>query len=91
MNRAKYLSELERIKALGTTKQTRTQNSLALKSYIATQKKISADYAASKPAALGTKNAADRTALDNRNTAIVKANATYSAFIQSIGYGVLVP
>jgi hypothetical protein len=91
MNRAKYLAELERIKALGTTKQTRTQNSLALKSYIATQKKISADYAASKPAALSTKNFADNSALDAKNAAIAKANSTYAAFIESIGYGVMVP
>jgi len=91
MNRAKYLAELERIKATGTTKQTRTQNSLALKSYIATQKKISADYAASKPAALSAKNFADNSALDAKNAAIAKANSTYAAFIESIGYGVMLP
>jgi hypothetical protein len=90
-NRATYFAERDRIKALGTNKQTRAQNSLALKKYIEAQKQIASDYAASKPAAIALKNAADKAALDTKNAAITKANATYGAFIESIGYGVLVP
>jgi hypothetical protein len=90
-NRATYLAELDRIKALGATKQTRTQSSLALKTYISTQKKIASDYAASKPAALSTKSAADISALDVKNAATAKANSIYAAFIESIGYGVMIP
>ena len=57
----------------------------------AAQKKSGADYAASKPAALATKDAADKAALDAKSAAIAKANTTYGSFIESIGYGVLIP
>ena len=46
---------------------------------------------ASGPAALATKDAANKVALDAKNTAIAKANATYGTFIESIGYGVPIP
>jgi hypothetical protein len=90
-NRATYLAELERVKALGANKQTRTQNSLALKTYIASQKQIASNYAASKPAALAVKDAADKVAFERKNAAISEANSTYGSFIESIGYGVLIP
>jgi hypothetical protein len=90
-NRTSYLTELDRIKALPVTTQSQSQSSLALKKYLAAQKQIASDYAASKPAALASKNAADATSRDAKNAAIAKANATYRAFIESIGYGVLIP
>ena len=64
---------------------------MALKVYIAAQKKSAADYKASQPAALAAREAANKAALDAKNAAIAKANATYGTFIESIGYGVLVP
>ena len=90
-NRATYLSELIRINALTTSKETRALKSSALKIYITSQKQIAADYAASKPAALIAKETADKAALDTKHAAIAKANATYATFIESIGYGVLIP
>jgi hypothetical protein len=90
-NRTSYLAELDRVKALPVTTQSQSQSSLALKKYLAAQKQIASDYAASKPAALASKNAADATSQDAKNAAIAKANATYRAFIESIGYGVLIP
>jgi uncharacterized repeat protein (TIGR02543 family) len=90
-NRATYLAELEGVKALGANKQTRIQNSLALKTYIASQKQIASNYAASKPAVLAVKDAADKVAFERKNAAISKANSTYGSFIESIGYGVLIP
>ena len=65
--------------------------STALKVMIAAQKKSAADYRASKPALAATRDAANKAALDSKNTAIAKANATYGTFIESIGYGVLIP
>ena len=54
-------------------------------------KRILVDYKASGPAALAAKDAANNVALDAKNTAVAKANATYGTFIESIGYGVLIP
>jgi hypothetical protein len=90
-NRATYLSELSRINASSPSKETRAQKSAALKNYMTAQKQIVVDYKASQPAALTAKQTADKAALDTRNAAIAKANATYGTFIESIGYGVLVP
>lgn len=90
-NRATYLSELNRINGSSQSKETRAQKSAALKIYMSAQKQIVADYKASQPAALTAKQTADKAALDTKNAAIAKANATYGAFIESIGYGVLVP
>jgi len=42
-------------------------------------------------AALAARDLANKAALETKNGAIVKANAVYGAFIESIGYGVLVP
>ncbi|GEM_PF-2559298 len=39
----------------------------------------------------GSKDKANEAALDAKNAAIAKANATYGTFIESIGYGVLIP
>ena len=88
--RSNYYDTLNRIKAKGGSKMV-TDTSTALKVMIAAQKKSAADYAASKPAALAAKDAADKAALVARDVAIAKANATYGTFIESIGYGVLIP
>jgi hypothetical protein len=89
--KATYDAERDRIKSLPSTKSTRAQASAALKTYTAAQKKSAADYRASKPASAATRDAANKAALDAKNTAIAKANATYGTFIESIGYGVLIP
>jgi hypothetical protein len=57
----------------------------------AAQKKSAADYAASKPAALASKDAATKAAVTARDASITKANAVYASYIESIGYGVLIP
>jgi hypothetical protein len=90
-SKATYDAERDRIKSLPSTKSTRAQASAALKTYTAAQKKSAADYRASKPAAAAARDAANKAALDAKNTAIAKANATYGTFIESIGYGVLIP
>jgi len=87
--RAAYLAELARINGLSTSKEIGTLKSLALKSFIASQKKITLDYKASGPASLAARDLANKAALETKNGAIVKANAVYGAFIESIGYGVL--
>jgi hypothetical protein len=88
--RSNYYDTLNRIKAKGGSKMV-TDTSTALKIMIAAQKKSAADYAASKPAALAAKDASDKAALAARDAAIIKANAAYGTFIESIGYGVLIP
>ncbi len=89
--RTGYYAERDRIKSLPSTKATRGLASTALKAYTAAIKKAAADYNASKPSALAEMDAANKEALDAKTAAIVKANATYGVFIESIGYGVLTP
>ena len=89
--RTDYYTERDRIKSLPSTKTTRAQASAALKAYTAAQKKSAADYKASQPAAATARDAANKAALDAKNAAIAKANAGYGTFIESIGYGVLIP
>jgi uncharacterized repeat protein (TIGR02543 family) len=86
-----YLAELNRINGLPATKANSALKSAALKTYIAAQKKTAVDYKASGPAALAVRDLANKEALEIKKAAIVKANAVYGAFIESIGYGVLVP
>jgi len=89
--RSAYLAELNRINGLPATKANSALKSAALKTYIAAQKKTAVDYKASGPAALAVRDLANKEALEINKAAIVKANAVYGAFIESIGYGVLVP
>lgn len=89
--RTDYYAERDRIKSLPSTKTTRALSSVALKSYTTAIKLNAADYKASQPAALVAKEAADKAALAAKTAAIAKANATYGSFIESIGYGVLIP
>ena len=87
--RANYYLTLDRIKANGGSKIV-TDATTAYKVMVAAKAKSNADYAASKPAAIATKNAADKAALDAKTSAIAKAKSVYGTFIESIGYGVLV-
>jgi hypothetical protein len=89
--RTDYYAERDRIKSLPSTMTTRAQASGALKAYTAAQKKSAADYKASQPAAATARDAANKAALDAKSAAIAKANATYGTFIESVGYGVLIP
>jgi hypothetical protein len=89
--RTDYYAERDRIKSLPSTKATRALASAALKAYTAAQKKSAADYKASQPAAAAVRDAANKAALNDKTAAIAKANATYGTFIESIGYGVLIP
>ena len=89
--RTDYYAERDRIKSLPSTRTTRALSSVALKQYTAAIKKSAADYKASQPAALAVMNVANKAALTTRDAAIAKANATYGTFIESIGYGVLIP
>ncbi len=90
-NKATYDAELARIKKLSASKSKTALTSAALKTYMATQKKITADYKDSGPAAMKARDLASKTALDTRNAAVAKANSVYGSFIESIGSGVLVP
>ena len=89
--RTDYYAERDRIKSLPSTRATRALASVALKAYTSAQKKSAVDYKASQPAAATARDAANRAALDAKTEAIAKANATYGTFIESIGYGVLIP
>jgi chromosome segregation ATPase len=93
--RTSYYDTLARINAQPKTaannKKMITDKSTALKVMSAAQKKSAADYRASQPAAAAARDAANKTALDAKSAAIAKANATYGTFIESIGYGVLIP
>lgn len=53
--------------------------------------KANDDYFPSRPKAIREQLFANGTALDTKNMAIAKANSTYGTFIESIGYGVLIP
>ena len=89
--RANYFDTLARITASEGTRKMIADKSTALKVRLAAQKKSVADYKVSQPAAAAARDAANKAALDAKNTAIAKANATYGTFIESIGYGVLIP
>jgi hypothetical protein len=89
--RADYSATLLRIKAEGNSRKATSDRSAALKIMVAAQKKSAADYKTSGPADLEAKKSADQAALEAKTLAIAKANATYGTFIESIGYGVLIP
>lgn len=88
--RTNYYDTLNRIKANGGSKViTDTKNALAVK--VAAQKTAAADYATNKQASAAARDSANKSALDANKARIVKLNATYGTFIESIGYGVLIP
>jgi hypothetical protein len=90
-NKATYDAERDRIKKMAASKAKNALTSAALKKYTAAQKKITADYRASGPAAAKARDLANKSALDVKNAAIAKANSTYASLIESSGFGVLVP
>lgn len=89
--RRDYQARLAKIKSLPATKATRASATRALSNFSASRAKILANYTARNQAAFAAKELADRQALLSRDAAIAKASATYSAFIESIGHGVLIP
>ena len=78
--RTNYYETLNSIKANGRSKMI-TDASTALKIMITAQRKSAADYAASKPAAIAAKDAANKVALSAKTAAIANANAIYGSFI----------
>jgi hypothetical protein len=89
--RASYYETLARITTTSGSRKMITDKSTALKVMIASQKKSASDYKASGPAALVARDAANNVALEAKAAAIAKANASYGTYIESIGYGVLIP
>jgi len=89
--RASYYEAITGNTASNGTKEIILDKLTVLQSMITAQKKSAADYRASQPAALAAKDAANQAALDAKNAAIAKANASHGSFIESIGYGVLIP
>ena len=89
--KARYYGSLSRATENNGATKAITAKSNALKEMITAQRQSAADYRASQPLALAAKGAANKAAFDEMNVAIAKANATYGAFIESIGYGVLIP
>jgi hypothetical protein len=77
--------------SLPATKETRASATRALSNFSASRARILANYTARNQAALAAKELADRQALLSRDAAIANASATYRAFIESIGHGVLIP
>lgn len=101
-NRAKWRAEIESIRVdysryLGGNQDLNGEKSIqikplaALQNMIAAQKRSALDFHAGKPAALSAKDAANTAALDAKSAAIAKADSIYGTFIESIGYGVLIP
>lgn len=88
--RANYAVVLERIKT-GAASKMISDVATAKEVTNAAKAKATEDYKASTVAALAAANKAREVAADAKAKAIAKVNATYRAFIESIGYGVLVP
>ena len=86
-----YDSELKRIRALPDSKVQSSLKSAVLRTYISAQRQSTADYKNSQPAAVNNRDAANKAALNSKNEQVIKANSTYGSFIESIGYGVLIP
>jgi hypothetical protein len=90
-NKATYDAERDRIKKMAASKAKNALTSAALKRYTTAQKKITADYKASGPASVLARDLATKSALEAKDVAIAKVNSTYASFIESLGYGVLIP
>jgi vacuolar-type H+-ATPase subunit H len=88
--RSNYYLTIDRIKASASSKMV-TDATTAFNVMVAAKAKSNADYSKNKQDSLVSKKAADKAALDAKTAAIAKANAVYGAFIESIGYGVLIP
>jgi len=89
--RANYRDAIAGNAASNGSQKLISEKSTTLQLMITAQRKSASDYKESGPAALAAKDAANQAALDAKNAAIAKANASYGTFIESIGYGVLIP
>ena len=89
--RANYYESFARVTESNVSTKAITVKSTALKEMISAQRQSAADYRASQPLALAANDAANKAALDEMNVGIAKANTDYGVFIESIGYGVLIP
>ena len=89
--RSNYYESIGQITLSNGTTKAFTSKLTTLKSLITAQRQSAADYRASQSAVLAAMDLANKVALDTKNAAITKANATHGAFIESTGYGVLIP
>jgi hypothetical protein len=88
--RNNYYLTLDRLKANGISKMV-SDAKTAYNVMVAAKEKSNLDYVAKNQAALAIKIKSNKAALDIKTAMIAKANSTYGAFIESIGYGVLIP
>jgi hypothetical protein len=89
--RANFVITLERISADQTTAKMISDVHTAYAVMKSTRFKADDEYFLSRPKALEAQYLANELALNAKNAEIAKANAIYGAFIESIGYGVLIP
>ena len=89
--RANYYTILERLKASPGSGKMIADAATALQVMNAAKAAAQAEYATSRPLANEARDASNAAALSTRDAAIAKANAIYGTFIESIGYGVLIP
>jgi hypothetical protein len=91
--RANFMVTLERISAdeTGTTSKMISDANTAYQVMKAARFKADTEYFSSRPKAFEAQYSANELASNAKNAAIAKANATYGTFIESIGYGVLIP
>ena len=89
--RANYYTILDRLKASPGSGKMIADAATALQVMNAAKAAAQAEYATSRPLANEARDASNAAALSTRDAAIAKANAIYGTFIESIGYGVLIP
>lgn len=89
--RANYYTILDRLKASPGSGKMIADATTALEVMKAAKAAAQAEYIASRPLAIEARDASNATALSTRDAAIAKANAIYGTFIESSGYGVLIP
>ena len=88
--RANYYLTLERITANSGTKMVSDANTAA-EILNRTKLQIAEQYGVGKRFAYDEREKATKTAIEAKTLAITKARATYGTYIESIGYGVLIP
>jgi len=89
-----FVSENNRIlKLIGTINTTNWLSLMnrARDTFYLAVKNAPRDWESANSLSLVAKDAANQSAFDAKNLAIAKANASYGTFIESIGYGVLIP
>jgi len=88
--RANFEATLTRIKSDSGSRMI-SDVATALKVMVEAKSISSTNYAASKPASMAAKDAADKTALETKSLTVAKANTAFKTFIESKGYGVFIP